>query len=88
MSYKVTFKASDRTAEWYDNAGSLLQLAYDKGVNIPSECQQGFCGSCKAKLVSGEVDQETTEGLMPEDEDAGMVLPCVATPKSDVELDC
>ncbi|MCB2190662.1 MAG: 2Fe-2S iron-sulfur cluster binding domain-containing protein [Deltaproteobacteria bacterium] len=87
MSLKVEFRKSGITVEWDSKYESLLELAQASGVDIDSQCEQGFCGTCKTKLISGEVDMETTDGLEPEDEEGGMILPCVAVPTIDVALD-
>jgi ferredoxin len=87
MSLKVEFRQSGKTVDWDPKYETLLELADAHGVAMDSECEQGFCGTCKIKLISGRVDMETTDGLEPEDEEAGMILPCVAVPTSDVVLE-
>lgn len=87
MSPKVTFKKSGKSVEWDKKYESLLELAEANGVNIESECEQGFCGTCKTKLISGQVNMESTDGLETEDGEQNMILPCVAIPETDVVLD-
>ncbi|MBW1990439.1 MAG: 2Fe-2S iron-sulfur cluster binding domain-containing protein [Deltaproteobacteria bacterium] len=87
MTMKVEFKKSGKSAQWDGRHDSLLELAEDSGVSIDSECRQGFCGTCKTKLLSGEVDMDVTDGLDEGDEEENMILPCVAVPKTDVDLD-
>lgn len=87
MGLKVEFRKPGKTLEWTDKYENLLELAQENGVEIESECEQGFCGTCKTKLISGEVEMESTDGLEAGDKEAGMVLPCIAVPKSDVVLD-
>jgi ferredoxin len=83
---KVEFSDSGKSAEWEDRFESILELARQIEVQIETDCEQGFCGTCKAKLISGEVDMETDEGLDEGDLNQNMVLPCVSVPKSDVVL--
>jgi ferredoxin len=28
----------------------------DAGIEVPCSCQQGICGTCETRVVSGEVD--------------------------------
>lgn len=87
MAPKIEFQKSKKTVEWVDRFESLLELGRGHGVEIDSECEQGFCGTCKTRLVSGEVDMEVTDGLDDEDMQGKMILPCVAVPKGDIVLD-
>jgi|TARA_B100000315_G_scaffold258021_1_gene308793 nitrate/nitrite transporter NarK len=45
-----------------------------------------FRGACKCKLVEGEADTETDEGLSAEEKAEGYVLACLATPKTNVTI--
>ena len=42
---------------------TLLQAAEQCGVNIPSGCRQGQCGTCKIKLLEGTVSMDAEQGL-------------------------
>ena len=83
---KVEFSDSGRSVEWEDRFSSILELAEEAGVEIETDCEQGFCGTCKVKLLSGEVDMESDEGLDEADLEQNMILPCVSVPKTDVVL--
>ena len=87
MALKVEFKRSGIIADWDGRVDNLLELAEENGVEIDSACRIGSCGTCKTKLLSGEVSMENTDGLEPEDQAENMILPCVAVPKTDVVLD-
>ncbi|MCB2186996.1 MAG: 2Fe-2S iron-sulfur cluster binding domain-containing protein [Deltaproteobacteria bacterium] len=87
MAFQVEFKKSGKTLPWHDKYDSILDLAEDNGVEMESLCRQGVCGSCKARLLAGEVEMDTTDGLEEEDARQGMILPCVAVPKTDVIID-
>lgn len=43
----------------------------------PYSCQQGFCGTCKIKSVSGDVDHRDSLLTQPERDD-GWFLPCIS----------
>jgi ferredoxin-NADP reductase len=66
---------------------SLLDAATAAGVEIPSACRQGQCGTCKTRLLSGDVHMKADQGLDPESQARGFVLTCVGYPHSDVTLD-
>jgi ring-1,2-phenylacetyl-CoA epoxidase subunit PaaE len=46
------------------------------------------CGTCRAKLVTGQVAMDRNFALEPDEIESGFVLACQSTPVSDaVELD-
>jgi ferredoxin len=81
---KVGFARSGKSVPWDAQAGSLLGLARANGVEIPSGCCVGNCGTCETAVRSGEVRyvREPAWKTQP-----GACLVCVAAPKGDVELD-
>lgn len=87
MAHKVEFKKSAKVLEWSDKYESILELAEANGIEIESECRQGYCGTCMVKLLSGKVDMENTDGLEETDIENNMILTCSAVPKSDVVLE-
>ena len=87
MSLKVEFRQSNKTVEWDDAFGSILELAEENGIEIESECEQGVCGTCKTKLISGEVEMETEDGLDDTDLEENMILLCVSVPKTDLAIE-
>lgn len=87
MAYQVTFKKSGKTIVWNDQFDSILELAHNNGIEIESDCEQGFCGACMVKLLSGSVEMEVEDGLDDTDRDNGMILTCTAVPTSDIELE-
>jgi ferredoxin-NADP reductase len=66
---------------------TLLQAAEEHGVGIPSFCRQGQCGTCKTKLLGGDVRMDAEEGLDPESRARGFVLTCVGHADGAVQLD-
>ena len=67
----------------------MLTAGINQGIGLPYGCKDGACGSCKCKKLSGSVVHGThqAKALTPEDEAAGYVLTCCATPQSDVVLE-
>ena len=64
----------------------LLDAATAAGLELPFMCLQGWCTTCAAKLLQGDVDQSEARRYYPQDRTAGFVLPCSAFARSDVRL--
>ena len=71
----------------YEAGKTLLKAAEDAGHKPPSSCEDGYCGCCMARMVSGDVAMGSTEALTPADLEAGWILPCQAKPTSAEPLD-
>ena len=68
---------------------SLLAAGIRQGIGLPYGCKDGACGSCKCKLVSGQVQQSNFQrkALSEEEEAQGFVLTCSARAMSDITLE-
>ena len=68
---------------------SLLAAGIRQGIGLPYGCKDGACGSCKCKLVSGQVQQSNFQrkALSEEEEAQGFVLTCSARALSDITLE-
>jgi vanillate monooxygenase ferredoxin subunit len=53
----------------------------EQGVKIPTSCEQGLCGTCKVKVLEGEVDHRDKK-LTKEQKDEGYMLACVSRAKA------
>jgi uncharacterized protein YcbX/ferredoxin len=69
-----------------DNQKTLLEHGEEAGLLIPSSCRAGMCGSCKAKLISGEVTQLADDALSVEEKEQGYILCCSSIAQSDVVI--
>ena len=66
---------------------TLLLAAADAGVEVPSACRNGTCRACVCRLLQGEIAYRIEwPGLLAEEKTQGLILPCVAYPRSDVVL--
>ena len=67
----------------------LLEAALDAGLNLPHSCKSGHCGSCRARLLSGEIRYPAQRplGLSAEEAQQGFVLLCQARAASDVTVE-
>nr|HRM32563.1 2Fe-2S iron-sulfur cluster-binding protein [Acinetobacter johnsonii] len=66
---------------------SLSDAAYRQKINIPLDCRDGACGTCRAFCESGSYDmpEETyiEDALTPEEAEKGYILACQCRPSSD-----
>jgi ferredoxin-NADP reductase len=82
----VEFVRSGKTCT-VRNGQTLLEAAEEHGVSIPSSCRQGQCGTCKTKLLAGDVRMAAEEGLDPDSRAQGFVLTCVGHANGAAKLD-
>ena len=59
---------------------SILDAASAAGLEVPYSCTSGVCGTCRAKLVEGEVRMERNFALDKKEVEQGFVLTCQAHP--------
>ncbi|MBE7368526.1 2Fe-2S iron-sulfur cluster-binding protein [Ramlibacter pallidus] len=85
--FRVTVRPAGTTFE-ADAGRTLLASALLAGVEgLPNSCRNGTCRACLQPLHRGEVAYRIPwPGLLPEERTGGWVLPCVAFPRSDIEL--
>jgi CDP-4-dehydro-6-deoxyglucose reductase len=64
----------------------VLEAALTAGLNLPHSCKSGHCGSCRARLLAGEIRYPggRPPGLSAEEEQNGYVLLCQARALSDL----
>ncbi len=67
---------------------TILEAALADGIAYPHGCRSGRCGSCKSRLVSGEVDllDHSRFALSDEDKAKGLILACRAIPRTDATV--
>ena len=66
---------------------TILAAAKAAGMRLPASCTQGLCGTCKTRMVSGQVDMRHAGGIRQREIDQGWILPCCSKPLSDVVLE-
>ena len=58
-----------------DKEDTILEIAEQEGIELPSGCRMGACGACKLPLLEGEVNYDDRPDCEP-----GHLLTCVAKP--------
>ena len=62
---------------------SVLDGAQATRSDLPFACKGGVCGTCRARVVEGEVDMRRNYALEPAEVEAGFVLTCQSYPLAD-----
>src|SRR5688500_13810150 len=64
---------------------TVLAAALRQGLHFPHDCQNGVCGSCKGRLLEGQVtyDDALLPALPDSERDEGYALFCSAIPVTD-----
>ncbi len=88
MSHQVTIQPSGHqyVAEEQD---TLLAAAIRQSVGLPYGCQDGACGSCKCKLLQGEIElgPHQLKALSEAERAQGFILACRAKALTDVVIE-
>jgi benzoate/toluate 1,2-dioxygenase reductase component len=91
MPHKIALNFEDGITQFIDaNEGeSIADAAYRRGINVPLDCTNGVCGTCKAFRQSGEFDPGSyiEDALSDAEAAEGYVLCCQAKAKSDMVID-
>jgi ring-1,2-phenylacetyl-CoA epoxidase subunit PaaE len=87
LTMMVTLDGRTRRVPFSASAGNILDSAREAGLPAPFACKAGVCATCRARVVTGEVDMAARYGLTDDEIASGYVLTCQSVPKGDgVEL--
>jgi ferredoxin-NADP reductase len=59
-----------------DGSETVLAIARRSGLNIPSSCNFGLCGTCKIRKLSGDVSMVHNGGISEDEVAEGLILAC------------
>lgn len=90
MDYQVALAFEDGVTRFITCADSqsVADASYRQRINIPVDCNDGACGTCRAFCESGSYDAGTylEDALTSEEAQQGYCLPCQMKPQSDLVL--
>ena len=80
----VSFARSGKREIWRPNSGTLLDLAEAAGLQANFQYRIGSCGTCRTRVLTGEVAYETEPSA---DIGEGYALICCAVPAATTDGD-
>ncbi len=90
MGHTVALNFEDGVTRFIDCVGNetVADASYRVGINIPLDCRDGACGTCKSFVESGTYDggDYIEDALTDEEAAQGFGLACQMRPKSDLVL--
>lgn len=81
---RITLRISGAELLCQDEHPSLLAALESHKIAVEYQCREGYCGSCRCRLVTGEVTwlSEPLAFIQP-----GEILPCCCRAQGDIELE-
>ncbi|TBN39066.1 2Fe-2S iron-sulfur cluster binding domain-containing protein [Paracoccus subflavus] len=91
MCYTIALNFEDGVTRFVDckPGEKVLDAAFRNKINLPMDCSDGVCGTCKCRAESGSYDlgEDYIDDALTGDEAAqGLVLTCQMVPSSDCVL--
>ena len=88
MSHQIALIFEDGVTRFIEcrDGETVADASYQSRINIPLDCRDGVCGTCKSFCESGryELGEYVPDEAMTEEEEAeGYVLTCQMVPQSD-----
>jgi len=87
MTYKIALNFEDGVTRIIDCDADekVSDAAFRQKINVPMDCRDGVCGTCKCKAERGEYELGfyLEDAMTGEEAAQGMVLTCQMMPKSD-----
>jgi CDP-4-dehydro-6-deoxyglucose reductase len=88
MTFQITVQPSGHQFAC-EEGDTVLAAAIRAGIGLPYGCKNGACGSCKGKVLEGEVTHKAHQqrALSADEEVRGMSLFCCAVPQGDLVIE-
>ncbi|MFL1461739.1 benzoate 1,2-dioxygenase electron transfer component BenC [Roseococcus sp. DSY-14] len=88
MSHSIALNFEDGVTRFVETrpGETVADASYRLGINIPLDCRDGACGTCRCRVESGDYDGGSyIEDALTEEEAAqGFALACQMRPRSDL----
>jgi NAD(P)H-flavin reductase/ferredoxin len=85
MAFTVSVQGKDIRFPCEPNE-TVLDAAQRAGYELPYSCRKGVCGTCKGRIVSGEVRAYAGDALSRQEQAERQMLYCQTRPRSDLEI--
>ncbi|MBS0561479.1 MAG: ring-hydroxylating dioxygenase ferredoxin reductase family protein [Proteobacteria bacterium] len=90
MPYSIALNFEDGVTRFVDcrDGDTVADASYRAGINIPLDCRDGACGTCKCRVESGRFDGGSyiEDALTGEEAASGLALACQMRPHTDLVL--
>ncbi|TCL64646.1 benzoate 1,2-dioxygenase electron transfer component BenC [Rhizobium sp. BK251] len=87
-SYSIALNFEDGVTRFVEckDGEKVLDAAFRNKINLPMDCSDGVCGTCKCRAESGSYDlgdDFIDDALTADEAESGLVLTCQMKPSSD-----
>ncbi|NRP74495.1 Benzoate 1,2-dioxygenase electron transfer component [Ensifer psoraleae] len=87
-SYSIALNFEDGVTRFIEckDGEKVLDAAFRNKINLPMDCSDGVCGTCKCRAESGSYelgDDYIDDALTADEAESGLVLTCQMRPSSD-----
>lgn len=80
----ITLRTSGTQLECEEPHDSLLAALEAHRIVVEYQCREGYCGSCRTRLLNGKVSYATRPlAFIQQDE----ILPCCCKAQGDIEIE-
>jgi len=79
-AFKVKLAKTGKTVEVPADK-TIMEVLREHGLDVPSSCETGTCGTCRTKLIAGEADHRDL--VLHEHERGNTIMICVSRAKGD-----
>jgi len=88
MTFEITIKPSDHSFACEEDE-TVLAAAMRNDLMLPYGCRNGACGTCKGRILAGDVDYGAHQAstLTEDEKRAGLALFCCARPRTDLTIE-
>ena len=88
MAFQVSIQPSQHRFQARPDE-TILEAALRQGLTLPYGCRGGVCGSCRGRVLSGEVEhgKAQLDALSEAERAAGLALFCCAMARSDLSIE-